>query len=226
MYDLVWNFMYSFLTYYLVFLGSYYIPSLILFLIDLKKWFTDYKIQKAKVDDIMGIYKKCLPNILVNTILLPIPMIGVLILFQNVLGFEFSILKMGFDFLVGLFLTDIFFYTGHKLFHHPKLYKKYHKKHHEITAPIGISALYMTPPDLYFGNIIPVYLPMIILSAHPYTIYLWMILTTVNTVVLAHSGFKNLAEFHDIHHKYFTKNYGINIFMDKILGTFYIGKKY
>lgn len=31
------------------------------------------------------------------------------------------------------------------LLHHPKLYKKIHKKHHEWTAPIGVISLYAHP---------------------------------------------------------------------------------
>lgn len=32
-----------------------------------------------------------------------------------------------------------------RLFHHPKLYKKIHKKHHEWTAPIGVVSIYADP---------------------------------------------------------------------------------
>lgn len=33
----------------------------------------------------------------------------------------------------------------HRLFHHPSLYKKFHKQHHEWTAPIGVVATYAHP---------------------------------------------------------------------------------
>lgn len=32
-----------------------------------------------------------------------------------------------------------------RLFHHPSLYKHYHKQHHEWTAPIGIVSIYAHP---------------------------------------------------------------------------------
>jgi sterol desaturase/sphingolipid hydroxylase (fatty acid hydroxylase superfamily) len=62
---------------------------------------------------------------------------------------------------------------------------------------------------------------MILLSAHPYTIKIWIILTTANSVIMAHSGFKIMADFHDYHHEKFTKNYGMNLFMDYLMGTKY-----
>jgi methylsterol monooxygenase len=121
--------------------------------------------------------------------------------------------------MLSLLMSDFFFYIGHWILHLPAFYKKYHKKHHEITSPVGFSALYATTLDLYLANIIPVYLPMLILSSHPYTIILWMILTTGNAVFISHSGFEYFSNFHDYHHEKFTKNYGTNIFMDYVCGT-------
>lgn len=39
-----------------------------------------------------------------------------------------------------------------RLLHHPKLYKKIHKKHHEWTAPIGVIALYCHPVEHVVGR--------------------------------------------------------------------------
>ena len=99
-----------------------------------------------------------------------------------------------------------------------------HKKHHEIIAPIGASAIYMTLVDLYIGNILPVYIPMFILSAHHNTILLWIVMTTINTVTKAHSGFEGLSNFHDKHHSSPMHNFGLGIFMDKLFGTEYVKK--
>lgn len=41
-----------------------------------------------------------------------------------------------------------------RLFHHPMLYKKSHKKHHEWTAPIGVVSIYADPPE-HVVNIAP-----------------------------------------------------------------------
>ena len=76
----------------------------------------------------------------------------------------------------------------------------------------------MTFIDFYIGNILPVYLTLYIVGAHPFTIKLWLVFTTANTVIFSHGGF-DLVDFHDKHHMMFNKNYGIDIFMDKLFGT-------
>ena len=121
---------------------------------------------------------------------------------------------MLFDFMIGIFIPDVLFYTTHKILHLPPLYKLFHKKHHELKAPIGISALYMTITDMYFANIIPLYLPMVLLSSHQYTLIIWMIIININTVIVSHGGIKYISEFHDNHHKYFNVNFGMNLLMD------------
>jgi sterol desaturase/sphingolipid hydroxylase (fatty acid hydroxylase superfamily) len=192
-----------------------------MFLIDWLNLFATKKIQPTTHNEIMVLYKKCLPTVLINTFIMIIPGIIGTCLIINPLNLEFSYLKMTFDFVLGAFMTDILFYTCHRILHLPMFYKRYHMKHHKIVAPIGISALYTTPIDLYVGSLIPIYLPMILLSAHPYTIKIWIILTTANSVIMAHSGFKIMADFHDYHHEKFTKNYGMNLFMDYLMGTKY-----
>ena len=108
------------------------------------------------------------------------------------------------------------------MLHLPQLYK-YHKKHHEIHAPIGAGALYMGVLDFYL-NIISVILPLIILSSHPIVVHIWIFLTTTNVIIISHSGYKNWSEFHDRHHQYFRYNFGIGGLMDKLCGTYYYDK--
>jgi methylsterol monooxygenase len=199
-------------TYYIIFNLSYYIPSIILFIADMYKMY----IRTQKIDDIMALYRKCIPTVLINASVftwLPIYIMGS---FCNLLGFEFSVLKMMFDMVASLFMADVLFYTTHKILHMKPFYQLFHKKHHELTAPIGVSALYMTVTDMYFANILPLYLPLIIVSAHPYTVILWMVLVNINTVIISHGGVKVLSDFHDNHHKYFNMNFGMNLIMDYI----------
>lgn len=215
----MWAFMTQMLVYYIVFILSFWIPSIILFIIDMKNIFYNYKIQNKSPNSVITSYQKCFKTVLINTFIITLPMIACLTYFTMGNSYIFS--KCFIDILISIPLVDFIFYFFHRLFHHPALYAKYHKKHHEVTAPIGISALYMTIPDLCIGNIIPVFLPMIILNANPITVCWWMAIATVNTVIMAHSGFVWLADFHDYHHKVFLRNYGTNVFMDWLFNTRY-----
>lgn len=220
----MYQFLINIVYYYLLVNITYFLTSFILFLVDYGQFFLNNKIQQKSKDwdKLMRIYKKVLSVVLINSLILTIPAIILLVIFENMLNIEFTFLKMIIDLVIGFFLLEIFFYFFHKILHLPQFYKKYHKKHHEIITPVGLSAIYTTTVDFYFGNLLPLYLPLIILSAHPITIKIWMIITTINTVMFAHSGFKYFADFHDYHHEKFNKNYGVNLFMDRLLGTYYI----
>lgn len=116
------------------------------------------------------------------------------------------------------YLVDIPFYMFHKLFHNKYLYK-YHKVHHEIKAPIGISAFYQHPIDYIFGNSLPIYIPFILMTPDFISIHIWTFFTIFATMYESHGGFSNLSEFHDLHHKLFKYNFGTNEFMDKLFKT-------
>ena len=109
-------------------------------------------------------------------------------------------------------------YLAHKLFH-TKYFYKFHKVHHQIKAPIGISAIYLHPIDLIFGNIIPIFVPFILLKPDFITIHLFNFFTIFNTIYESHGGFENLSEFHDIHHKLSRYNFGTDVFMDRLFKT-------
>ncbi len=202
---------------YIILNLSYYIPSLILFLIDYNLWFVQYKIQD-KIINMVQLYKKVIPQVMFNTLVLPIPFMLILANFINVMNYKFSVAKLVFDLTTTPLLVEMLFYTAHRIFH-TKLFYKYHKKHHEINVPIGVSALYMTPIDAIFGNLLPSYLPLLMISAHPVSVCCWIGLGSFNTVLMAHSGFKWLADFHDYHHANPKKNYGTNLYMDKLFRT-------
>ena len=212
---MLYQIFYNALTNYLLFNFFYYITSAILFVIDYFGLFQANKIQKS---DYLEYYKKCLPCVMINTlfyVILPSFLLGIYEFYYTI---PFSILACIFDIVAATILTEIFFYTIHRMLHIPYFYKRYHKQHHQIIAPIGLSAAYMSLVDFYVGNILPIFLPLIILNAHIITIRIWITMITINTVVFAHSGF-GIADFHDKHHSSFNKNYGTSFFMDKIFRT-------
>lgn len=138
--------------------------------------------------------------------------------------------------------------TIYRLIHHPKLYVKVHKKHHEWTAPIALSFAYSTKTE-YVINMIPVALviskqfryfennrnnsiihspfvygfqgPML-MNPHLVTLWIWynfVHLRGINN----HTGYQfpwlPASEHHDYHHMASHSCYGRTIVMDWLHGT-------
>ena len=74
-----------FWKYYFLFNLSYYIPSIILFILDMFKAYT----RTQNIDNIINVYVKCIPRILINTIIFTIPPIYTIILLTNIFNFNF-----------------------------------------------------------------------------------------------------------------------------------------
>lgn len=204
------------LVYHTIFNVCYYVSSLFAFVLDYFGLMDNNKIQNDT--NTMFYYKKCIGCVMRNTLLAPILPSLLFAYYGSTYVDDFCIYKCISDIFVSVILVDILLYSLHRILHIPYLYKLFHKKHHEIVAPVGFSAVYMTLTDLYIGNALPVYLPMYIVGAHPTTIKIWLIITIVNTIFISHSGF-DILDFHDKHHSLFNKNYGIDIFMDRLFGT-------
>lgn len=62
-----------------------------------------------------------------------------------------------FELSICILVEEVAFYYSHRLLHHPRIYKFIHKRHHEWTSPIAITAVYCHPVEHVFSNLLPVF---------------------------------------------------------------------
>jgi len=212
------------ILYYLLFNTTYHLSSFVIFCLDYSGCTAGIKLQKSDRTVLTNTYKKVFPVVLLNTLVYSIPTTLFLPVLINYKQNEFDLLTCVADIIFSLLLSDLIFFLTHRLLHAPRFYATYHKLHHEITAPVSLSATYLTPLDFY-SNILSIYLPPIALSAHEYTMIAWVVLSTLNTVIIGHGGFAPISSFHDKHHEVFNCNYGIGLWADKFFGSEYSERK-
>ncbi|KAK5858855.1 hypothetical protein PBY51_002968 [Eleginops maclovinus] len=119
-------------------------------------------------------------------------------------------------------LEEFMFYYSHRLFHHPSLYKRFHKQHHEWTAPIGVVCIYAHPLEHVISNMLPVALGPVLLGSHVSTTAMWYSVALISTTI-SHCGyhlpFLPSPEFHDFHHLRFNQCFGVFGMLDRLHGT-------
>lgn len=103
-------------------------------------------------------------------------------------------------------LYDCFFFLCHSAMHTKLMYNRFHKFHHLSKISIAPTALYFHPLD-FMITVNSLALPAIIVGRHAITMYAWLIVSTVESV-LAHCGYSFPfwfdAEHHDLHHSHST----------------------
>lgn len=221
MYNLIFN-----LQFYFNIISTAAIFGMYTMIIDFSRKGLYDKIQHDSKRKLYNTYYKIIPNVLLNLFIsnfmfsyFTFP----LTLYYKHSPKNYYYLILFIKIFVMRFMTDFFFYYIHIFFH--KYLYKYHKVHHQITAPVGISAFYMHPIDFIFGNLIPIYVPTLLLNADLLTVHIWTFMSVANTIIVSHGGFKNLSEFHDDHHRYFNCNYGTDVFMDELIKTKRVSKQ-
>lgn len=140
---------------------------------------------------------------------------------------------LGFSFVVVLILQDAYFYFIHRLFHHPSLFRCFHRGHHRSGDPTPWTSFAFDLPEAIFQSLFLIVIVFII-PLHFLTIIAVLMAMTVWTV-WNHLGFELFpASFphhwftkwfigpthHSLHHRKYTVHYGLYFtFWDKLLGT-------
>ena len=100
----------------------------------------------------------------------------------------------------GIFLTRTYIF---RLGHHPKLYKHFHKIHHEWTAPVSIIGIYNHPLEHIISNLLPITLGPLLMGSHLASLWVWSCMAITSTQI-SHGGyhlpFLPSPEAHDFHH--------------------------
>ena len=123
---------------------------------------------------------------------------------------------------------EVLFYYSHRMLHHPALYARVHKLHHEWKAPIALAANYMHPVEHIVSGIGPSVVVALLLRPHPLSLVSFALAGMLFTL-LEHSGFSAIlgpgSEFHDVHHRDWLSNFGVIGSLDRWHGTYRVGKR-
>ncbi|XP_015909257.1 fatty acid hydroxylase domain-containing protein 2-like [Parasteatoda tepidariorum] len=218
----------------IIMLITYWSTSLFFSFVDMKG--KPNFITKFKIPDKNGTnYPRTSPQrlrhvafqVLFNQTVIAVPVIYFCYMLKSITGcnkgYVFPKLhRFVFDFILQILTEEVFFYYSHRILHHPLLYKRFHKRHHEWVSPIGVSAIYCTPVEHVLSNLLPTFLGSVIFKLHVTSMWSWLVFATSYGVIV-HSGyhlpFTPTPEFHHYHHHKFTENFGVAGMLDWLHGT-------
>lgn len=132
-----------------------------------------------------------------------------------------------------LVLHDAWFYWTHRLIHHPKLFRRFHRLHHRSHNPSPWTAYSFDPPEAVINA---VFLPLalaVVPSSHAAVFAFLSVMIVKNAV--GHSGYEifpsardgrplidwmTSVTHHDLHHAQAGWNYGLYFtWWDRLMGT-------
>ena len=133
-------------------------------------------------------------------------------------GWPWFVLSIG----IAIVVHDTWFYWTHRLMHHPRLFKLFHRVHHESTNPSPWAAYSFAPLEAFMQACI---FPLLVFTVpmHPLAFFAFMIWQIVFNV-LGHTGFEyfpswlmkswlgkllNTPTNHIQHHEKMRGNYGL-----------------
>ena len=133
-----------------------------------------------------------------------------------------------------ILLHDAWFYWTHRIMHHPKLFRLFHRTHHLSTNPTPWAAFAFSPPEaLVQAAIFP--LAVSVMPMHPLAFAVFMVWQMLFNVI-GHTGYEynhrrfidrwflrdiiNTPTAHAMHHEKIRGNYGLYFnFWDRLMGT-------
>lgn len=213
------------LMYLVSYVGTYWLCCSVYYVIDTmvskNKYIKSFKIQQDKLPIDYVKYRTTILHIARHQLIaIPLIVLSVpcIMFVQNDMIYQ---IPTFFDAFTKMFMAtlifDFLFYFVHYALHSKYLYK-YHKVHHEWTAPVAAAAHYNHFLEFIIIDIIVPMISIIITGANIVTMMMWIGLGTI-IVTATHSGYwLLLAQKHDNHHKYYDCDYGF-VVTDYIFGT-------
>ena len=125
-----------------------------------------------------------------------------------------------------LLVNEVLFFYAHRALHLGVLYRRFHKTHHEYTAPFALAALHAHPVELLAADLVPFTAGFLVFRPHIFFVYMWVVGACLGTQT-HHSGYRlpwiaapdAQPDFHDFHHQHSNCCYGNTGWLDALHGT-------